>query len=321
MKCPKCGKKMKKTTCAKCGYDSAKVEVAAAPAAAPAMPNPTMRVNYYTYDPANPSVVYPMAITGQGQANPAMVTVAPTQTTAQSAATTQTEDFSTKVGKRAEKIAKKLAKKAENKMTGRQKEIVETAIDAVDKIEEKVPSNILSRLFAIVVIGLCVFSAVGMPFHVVQDFFVGAGASTGVDMAKGSLLAILSSMMNSGAKLFGLLPAVSIDGTSGTLYTLSIYSFALCIILGLVHAFFAIFSREKAPKRVRRALFFLGLGALQYSAAMPIMLDVWSAEIGKLQGLLSIAGFTIDTFALAVGAGCLILSFLLLIFRRRPKHN
>ena len=110
----------------------------------PTVPTYKPSVSYYTYDPANPNVWYPMATNAQGQPcltptttqiqfaptiatapqvqTMSMVTTAmPAQQAVQQPVqqsveqTAETDDLATAVGKRAEKIAKKWRRKPRRK--------------------------------------------------------------------------------------------------------------------------------------------------------------------------------------------------------------
>jgi len=116
MKCPNCGKKMKKDTCKKCGYSSA------------AKANPTMvaansatKVNYFTYDPKNPGVVYPMSVTATTP-----IAEEPAVKSAREAKT----DF-----KAAQATAKDGVKAAQ--FTAKAADVTAKAEAKIDKIEEK----------------------------------------------------------------------------------------------------------------------------------------------------------------------------------------
>lgn len=319
MKCPNCGKKMKKNVCKACGYDpAAKPEAPAAPA----MPNPAMRVNYYTYDPANPSVVYPMSISGQAQTNPAIVGTAPMQPAAPAAPAVP---VSKKAAKKAAKAEKKAAKKSTKGMSKADKKAAKKAAKVAKKVAKKsgvsvldvpVRKNVASRLFAIVLIALCAFVSVVLTYYVLVDVSY-YGSNTIPKYEAGSLMAIVMGAFAAEGNLFGVLPAYSIGGTTGMLYNLTIYAFALCVVIALLHAVFAIFSKAKAPRRVRRALFFLGIGALAYSVMFALMINRWGLDVAILTDLITVAGYSFDPFSLIVGAACLVLSLLFLIFRRR----
>lgn len=300
MKCPNCGKKMKKDVCKACGYDpSAKPETPAAP-----VMNPAMRVNYYTYDPANPNVVYPMSVSGQGQTNPAIVATAPMQTAAPAASTAP---VSKKAAKKAAKAEKKAAKKAAK---------VEAKANSFSAVDAPVRKNVASRLFAIVLIGLIAATAAVLGYYVLVDVSY-PGADIVPHYSQGSLLAIVLNMLSAEGSLFGILPAYPIGGNTGLVYTLAIYGFTLFVVLALIHAVFAIFSKAKAPRRVRRALFFLGAGALAYSVVFALVINRWSLDVAPLTNVIALAGYTFDMFSLVVGAACLVLSLAFLIFRKR----
>ena len=337
MKCPNCGKKMKKSICAKCGYDPAakaqeeKAAVATSPAFVP-------QINYYTYDPANPSVIYPVTVSTQAQTSTSSVMTAlpmPVQAPTSVAATATpsqqsagSEDFSTKVskkvGKKAEKIAKKLAEKAEKKMTKQQKKAAKAVLDTVEKLE-KVPNNVASRLFAVALIALCVFMFVIVKFYAVTDL-TQVGSSMAPQLAQGNMLAIFVNALQSEDTLFGVIPAFFSNGGEGMAYNLSVYIFPICVVVAVLYAIMAIFSKEKAPRRVRRSLFFLGAGALDYTVSTSLFLG--SGEESLVTGALAdkvsmftLGGYHVDLIPFAIGGACLILSFLFLIFRRRVKEQ
>lgn len=118
MKCPNCGKKMKKDTCKKCGYNPvAKVVNPATTAATSAT-----KVNYFTYDPKNPGVVYPLSVT-------ATAPVVEEQPTVKSAREAKT-DF-----KAAQATAKDGVKAAQ--FTAKAADVTAKAEAKIDKIEEK----------------------------------------------------------------------------------------------------------------------------------------------------------------------------------------
>ena len=364
MKCPNCGKKMKKATCAKCGYDpAAKVEVPVAvetptAPATPVMPTvPTYKpsVSYYTYDPANPNVWYPMATNAQGQPcltptttqiqfaptiatapqvqTMSMVTTAmPAQQAVQQPVqqsveqTAETDDLATAVGKRAEKIAKKMAKKAEKKMTKGQKKAAKALLDAVDKVEEKTTSNnVLSRIFAVLLIAACVFMFGFMDVNAITEL-TQVNGNWALEVSEGSLIKVLIQSFQADETLFGFLPAfVSKDG-AGTAYNLSVYITSLCGIFAVLYAIFAVFSGEKAPRRVRRALFFLGAGALDYTVSLSALIgqdnqSIFTDSILQKMNLFNLGGYQVEMLPMIIGVACLLLSFLFLIFRRREKKT
>lgn len=338
MKCPNCGKKMKKATCAKCGYDPA--AKAQEQTQAPAAPAYVPQINYYTYNPANPGVIYPVTASAQAQpANPTVTTsvpmqvqyINPVQTTTvplqQQAQQPAAEDLATKVskkvGKKAEKIAKKLAEQAEKKMTTQQKQAVEAVVNTVEKLETA-PSHVVSRLFAVVLIALTVFMFAVLKVYAVTDLSA-VGSDLTPQFAQGSMLAVFVNALQSEESLFGLIPAFFSEGGQGTAYNLSVYIFPLCVVVALLYAVTAVFSKEKAPRRVRRSLFFLGVGALDYTVSMSALLgsgeeSLLTQELLSKVNLFSLGGYHVDLIPFAVGGGCLLLSFLFLIFRRRTKE-
>ncbi|MBE7080495.1 MAG: hypothetical protein E7371_04570 [Clostridiales bacterium] len=371
MKCPKCGKKMKKSTCAKCGYDlltkyetPAETETPAAPVqpatpavtVAPTVPTYTPRVNYYTFNPANPNVWYPVSTNAQGQPNytmgsqiqfatapiqqpvqqpmqqPVQETVQPVEQkpaeTTEVKAETKTEDtddLATAVGKRAEKAAKRLMARAEKKMTKAQKQRAKAALKAVDKIEQDVPKNIASRLFALLLIGLCVFTFGFLDVHAITELAQGSGAllqGTSYD----SMLKMVMDVFSAEGSLFNVLPAFVSNGGTGTAYNLSVYIMALCGVFAVLYALFAVFSKANAPKRVRRSLFFLGAGLLDYTISMSALIGTGEGTtltetLLKEMNLFNLGGYQVEMIPMAIGGACVVLSFLFLIFRRRVKEQ
>ena len=367
MKCPKCGKKMKKSTCAKCGYDLlTKYEtpvIAETPAASaqpatpvatvtPTVPTYTPRINYYTFNPANPNVWYPVSTNAQGQPNYAtstqvQFTTTPVQQTVQQPAqqpvqetvqttatkpaetteakaeskTEDTDDLATAVGKRAEKAAKRLMARAEKKMTKAQKQRAKAALKAVDKIEQVVPKNVASRLFALLLIGLCVFTFGFLDVHALTELAQGSsGLLQGATYD--SMLKMVMDVFSAEGSLFSVLPAFISNG--GTAYNLSVYIMSLCGVFAVLYALFAVFSKANAPKRVRRSLFFLGVGLLDYTISMSATIGAEGESIVEQlleQGMniMNLGNFQLEMMPTIIGAGALVLSFLFLIFRRRVK--
>ena len=374
MKCPKCGKKMKNSTCKKCGYDlltkyetPAATETPAAPAqtatpvvtvtpttVTPTVPTYTPRINYYTFNPANPNVWYPVSTNAQGQPNystgtqiqfatsPVQQSVQqpaqqPVQETAQATEqkttettevktetkTEDTDDLATAVGKRAEKAAQRLMKRAEKKMTKSQKQKAKAALKAMDKIEQVVPKNVASRLFALLLIGLCVFTFGFLDVHAITDLAQG-GSSLLQGSTYDSMLKMVMDAFSAEGSLFSVLPAFISNG--GTAYNLSVYIMSLCAVFAVLYALFAVFSKAKAPKRVRRALFFLGVGLLDYTISMSATIGAGDESIVEQlleQGMniMNLGNFQLEMMPTIIGAGALVLSFLFLIFRRRTKKQ
>lgn len=333
MKCPKCGKKLKTLTCAKCGHNlrsqvtaPVAVETPAAPvvptvSAAPATPVTTttgQRINYFTYNPSNPNVWYPVTVANNSQP----VAPATTAVNETPVATVEEESalpMSKKEAKKAKKAAKKTAKsekKSSKKSTDKEtKKLAKAEKKAAKKsagvtVEEApVRKNVLSRLFALVLLAVCGATFAVLQFNVVSKM---------PNVEQMEFWKVVMSTIESKNTMFGVLP-VFFQGKNGDLYNISIYVFTLCGVLAALHAFFAIFSKKKAPRRVRRSLFFLGAGAAFYAVALALLLGT-GFKVGKLN-MIAIAGYAFDLYALAIGAGCLVLSFLFLIFRRRNKNK
>ena len=171
--------------------------------------------------------------------------------------------------------------------------------------------NVASRLFAIVMIAVCVLAFTVVPYYIIQASGV-ALANSGIEMTKG--------LFASTGRMFGFVPAFTVKGTLGMLYNVAIYVFLLCSVLALIISVFAVFSRKSAPRRVRRALFFLGVGALFYSVMFILTTRKLYPDLKMAESsILSFLPFTVDFFSLAIGIVCLLLSFFFLIFRRKNK--
>ena len=383
MKCPNCGKKMKKETCTKCGYNpTAKVEtpvavevpavqqVTVTPVKA-ATPTYAQKVNYYTYDPANPNVWYPVTTNAQGQPNfmqtstsqvqimpavtpaPVVAASAPIQATPAPVATAPavvesavptSKKAAKKAAKAAKKEAKKAAKTAGKKATKQTKKADKKVASASKKANKKAAAaskkankkaaksntltvetnvserkNIASRLFALVIIGLCACTFAVFKLTAVRGV-AAQGKQSIVKLQTGEFYAFCIDMFKTDAKLFSVLPAIY-NGDNGMFYNIAFYAFALCGVIALLHAVFAIFSKAKAPRRVRRALFFLGVGALVYTVAMALLLTNYTLTNTQLAqiAMLNVVGYYLDIYTLAIGGGCLLLSLLFLIFKRKNK--
>jgi len=327
MKCPKCGKKMKNNACTKCGYNPlAAVETPTAPAVttvsvnttAPIVPTYGQKINYFTYDPANPSVWYPVTTTAQVQ--PAATTTA----TQPAPAPAQVEETPVApVGKKAKKAAKKAEKKAAKLAKKEAKQAKKAAKKNGGIILETTPvrKNVLSRLFALVLIALCAGVAALLTFTAITSIESINGKVT-YTHENATLISMLMAALKSDATAFGVLPAYC-KGEGADLYNVSIYVFIACVAFAALHALFAIFSKKKAPKRVRRSLFFLSVGALFYAVATALLMASADAMVACKCPLnvINLVGYDFDMYALVIGAGCFVLSFLFLIFRRRNKNK
>lgn len=293
MKCPNCGKKMKKAFCTKCGYNPEGNK----------LPNGS-KVNYYTYSANNPNVVYPLTVSGVAQVSPNAV--AP-------------------ISKKEAKLAKKKAKLDMKAMPRKQRKIAKKAAKRETKLAASVipSSNILSRLFGLVLAVVGVLALAVLSFEAVVSV-VNVNATDGTngvyrvaDIQSLSLLNILMAMVDSDAVMFSFLPSMNIIGDVSVAYNLAIYAFLVCAIVATITALGALFSKEKAPARIRKALLILGLGALAYSVVFAITID--STMIDAPASALALAGFYFDKTSLVLGAGCLVLCLLLKIFKKKSK--
>lgn len=110
---------------------------------------------------------------------------------------------------------------------------------------------------------------------------------------------------------FEALPVFDFWGETGYLYNLFTYLFLLFGGLATLQAFFAIFTKKKATKRVRRALFLLGFGALLYSIGVigASMKFAIPEEVNDLA--LKLDSMVIDLVSAAIAVVCLFSSFVL----------
>ena len=294
MKCPNCGKKMKKAFCTKCGYNPEGNK----------LPNGS-KVNYYTYSANNPNVVYPLTVSGVAQVSPNAV--AP-------------------ISKKEAKLAKKKAKLDMKAMPRKQRKIAKKAAKRETKLAASVipSSNILSRLFGLVLAVVGVLALAVLSYQAILsvenvrvkpgvDLFDRVG-----DVQAVSLINILMAMIESdGHKLFSFLPAMDFAGDISVVYNLAIYAFLVCAVVSTITALGALFSKENAPARVRKALLILGLAALVYSVAFAISVN--ETMIDAPAGALALAGFYFDKTSLVLGVGCLALCLVLKIFKKKSK--
>lgn len=293
MKCPNCGKKMKKAFCTKCGYNPEGNK----------LPNGS-KVNYYTYSASNPNVVYPLTVSGVAQVSPNAV--AP-------------------ISKKEAKLAKKKAKLDMKAMPRKQRKIAKKAAKRETKLAASVipSSNILSRLFGLVLAVVGVLALAVLSYQAilsVKSVIVGGTNmfESVSDVQSLSLINILMAMVESdGHKLFSFLPAIDFAGDISVVYNLAIYAFLVCAVVSTITALGALFSKENAPARVRKALLILGLAALVYSVAFAISVN--ETMIDAPAGALALAGFYFDKTSLVLGVGCLALCLVLKIFKKKSK--
>ena len=123
---------------------------------------------------------------------------------------------------------------------------------------------------------------------------------------KVSLLTMITSGMT--AEIFGALPAFKIahGGESGLMYSLSVYVFLALSAVAAIQALFAVLSFNKAAKRVRRALFLLGLAALIYTSSFAGCLNTNGTDVEPVvpvvEGVLALGAYSLEMIS-AVVAG------------------
>lgn len=238
-------------------------------------------VNYYMYDTKSPNVVYPMSVSkNRPQENP----------------------FGAKVTKknRCPKCARRLKES---------KRYCKCGYERPGFINQKG-----SRWFGLVLAILSILTIVAIPYCGVTgigEWSQEAQANL-LNMQKGSLLQLFQAMSASGAKLFDAIPALDLWGETGYFYNISIYAYILCGALAAIHGFFAIFTRTKAAKRVRRALFLLGVGALMYSVSFVFAsMNFAQVPVDFTGVFLNIGSGIVDMFSAGIAVVGLITSFIL----------
>ena len=122
--------------------------------------------------------------------------------------------------------------------------------------------------------------------------FKGLDSNNAVVSSK--LLDTLLGSFKSGNKLFNALPIMTPNTMLGGIYGVSVYLCVLALVIAAFTALGAVFSKAKAPRRTKVALFFLVFGAFAYALALMVVSTSNSAD-GK-------STFDVVTFALtAVG--------------------
>ena len=239
-------------------------------------------VNYYMYDTKSPNVVYPMSVSkNHPQENP----------------------FGAKVTKknRCPKCARRLKES---------KRYCKCGYERPGFINQKG-----SRWFGLVLAILAILAIAVVPYYAVTESVgdFSTGTQVGVlTIMNGSLLQLFQSMSESGEKIFNMLPVFDLWGETGYFYNISIYAYILCGALAALHGFFAIFTRTKAAKRVRRALFLLGVGALMYSGSFIFATMNFGEIQTQLSGMvLQMGNFAIDMFSAGIAVAGLVISFIL----------
>lgn len=114
--------------------------------------------------------------------------------------------------------------------------------------------NVSYRLLAVLLLAACV-SAFFLPF-----------AFLGVSEPK-TLISAIKALLESNEKLLGFLPVLTSGGLSEITLAngIIVWAFPLTLIIAGVICLFALFSKKKAPRRVRTALYFFTAGAALFS--------------------------------------------------------
>lgn len=236
--------------------------------------------NYYMYDPEKPGVAYPM------------------KADKKSGFTL----FGETKANRCPKCARRMSKR---------KKVCKCGYERKD-----MPRQGKYRLFALLFLVLAVLAVVFIPYGVLysKDYNAELAIYT-IDYQKNNLLGMVQSGMPK--ELFSALPAFAIGhtGEAGFLYSLSVYAFIACAAVAAVIALFAVLSREKAAKRLRKALFVLGLGALAYTIGFTGCLHTMmrDGEVQAVEGLLTFGAYSLELVSAAMAVGCLVLSILILV--------
>lgn len=240
-------------------------------------------VNYYMYDTKSPNVVYPMSVSkNRPQENP----------------------FGAKVTKknRCPKCARRLKES---------KRYCKCGYERPGFINQKG-----SRWFGLVLAILSILAIAVVPYYALYSAGYNDEYIYILSVDSGSLLTLLQNMDAFGEKIFSVIPSFSVGGETGITYTISTYVFLLCGVAATIQAFFAIFTRTKAAKRVRRALFLLGLGALLYSVSFTVSLNTFEDAYNTIASIpagsfLSLGSIVIDIFSAGIAVAGLLVSFIL----------
>ncbi|MBQ7948497.1 MAG: hypothetical protein IJ284_01930 [Clostridia bacterium] len=157
------------------------------------------------------------------------------------------------------------------------------------------------RIFAVLLLAVCVLAAVVIPYSVISK-----SATDGVSTD------VLYSIV---------LGSRELDGTMATLYSVSIYVFAVGVVLAALFALIAIFSKNKARNLVRTSLIFLMIGALVYTVLFIVVYNHFNATAKfEFDAILSFGSVTIDLFSAVIALVALIL-FIIFSIRKREKKE
>ena len=115
--------------------------------------------------------------------------------------------------------------------------------------------NVLARLFCAILAALSV-----------AVFFLPIVILTNAKILSASIFSQISELLGSEIKLFGILPALMDSSYApGQLATMSLYGFALAMVLTFVCGFIGIFCSKKAPAMLRTTVCFFTLGFAIYT--------------------------------------------------------
>lgn len=185
-------------------------------------------------------------------------------------------------------------------MSKKNKNAVETT--AMPETSEKQKKNGGIRFLAFLLLAVCAVAFAVIPFGVL------GGAESG------SLLTIVTSVFSSGFSALGFLPALEVNGVVGVTYALSVYVFAVGVVVAAILFLFAVFSAKKSPCLVRSALAFLFSGAFFYTMAYMIAANALNVEAMEMMSLAIAAVALLLYFFLAIAKAGKIAWFHLLTF-------
>lgn len=241
-------------------------------------------VNYYMYDTKSPNVVYPMTVSKRhAKENPFGAN-------------------KTVKKNRCPKCARRLSE---------HKRYCKCGYERPGFVNQKG-----ARWFGFIFCILAVAAFLFMPIMAI----IGSEASV-VTLQNGSLFSLFKTMYGSGNKMFSVLPSFGFTGEAGYVYTICVYAFIASFGVAGVHGFFAVFTRTKAAKRVRRALFAVGFGALIYAAAFALAAPHFGTMPAEIPGMVvNVKSFTLDVICAAFGCVSIFVSFVLkMVARRQAK--
>lgn len=112
------------------------------------------------------------------------------------------------------------------------------------------------RFVALLAVAIAALAVVVIPFQAIT-----AASADGI--IKGSLLDIIMNAVKGDDALFGFIPSYALSGTLGMVYNLSIYVFALCVVIAALIALVGLFTGK--GRAARSAVGFLATGAAVYA--------------------------------------------------------